>query len=308
MITQNEFKCNPCNYETDRLANLIRHKKSKKHIEKSNEVLKVSQMYPKSIPKIEKKGDFICEFCEESFTKSCNLARHRKNCKNKDDLIKNMELLKRENEALKIQLQETKDDKKSFKTIAESNAEANRISSSALAFAMKHYKNAPAIETFSNFAMLLEGNPDHSIAEVAIHHYKKKDLFKFIGDLLVREYKKDNPQDQSMWNTDVTRQAYMICEAGDDEDVAWYTDKGGVKTAKYTVLPILEHIKTDIERYMEDSKKLLLEDTTNTVLKDMIAAQSVIVEIDNGELCKNVIKYLATFFYLDKKPIKLLTQ
>jgi hypothetical protein len=338
MTNKNEFKCDPCNYETGRLLNFNRHKNSKKHIEKikqqtnnSNDTVSTPQTHiknvkeaPEEIPKHKQiviSRQYLCNYCKNEFSNSSSLARHVKACykkeidsKEKDKEItiikKENSILKREIKLLKEQLQESKEDKSSFKTIAENTAEATKeatkLSSSALAFVTKHYKNAPAIKTFTNFELLLENDPDFSIAEVAIHHFKKKDLQKFIGDLLIREYKMEDPKDQSMWNTDPTRGAYIVCESVDGDSVEWYTDKGGIKISKYTVSPILEHIKEDIERYMEDSKKLLLEDTTNTVLKDMIAAQSVIFEIDNGELNKQIIKYIASYFHLDKKVIKLL--
>ena len=42
-------------------------------------------------------------------------------------------------------------------------------------------------------------------------------------------------------------------------------------------------------------------DDSGDVLNNMIIAKSIINEIDNGELNKEIIKYIASYFHLDKK-------
>jgi hypothetical protein len=297
-----KYKCDPCNYETNRLNDMNKHKLTQKHIDKSNEQKELSQNYPNLTQKLNKKSTFICEFCSSEFANMPGLSRHRKACSNKTNLIKENNSLKKEIKNLKKQLSETKEDKACFKNMAENAIEATKSSMSALAFVTKHYANAPAIEYFTNFQLLLENNEDYSVAEVAISYKKKKELPIFIGNVLIKEYKKDNPANQSMWNTDPSRSSYMVMESV-DETLQWFTDKGGVKASKYAVMPILNHMKTDLNRYVIDSQKLFAEENVDTVelLNNMIAAQTIVNEIDNGDLNKEIIKYVSNYFHLDRK-------
>jgi hypothetical protein len=157
--------------------------------------------------------------------------------------------------------------------------------------------------------MLLEGNEDYTIAEVVIHKFEKKELVSFIGDVLIKKYKTENPEDQSMWSSDVARLAYMIRELTADNEPSWYTDKGGVKTAKYTVKPILLHIKEDLTRIINESREALInteyDDLTSSksdeLRKNILIGSEILKVIAKGELSKEVIKYIASHFSLDRK-------
>ena len=49
-----------------------------------------------------------------------------------------------------------------------------------------------------------------------IHYYKKNKLDKHIGDFIVIQYKKKNPELQSIWSSDVDRLNYFIRELMND--------------------------------------------------------------------------------------------
>jgi len=48
-----------------------------------------------------------------------------------------------------------------------------------------------------------------------IEMYKRNKLEKYIGDILVSHYKKENKLDQSLWATDTTRCTYLIKSTDD---------------------------------------------------------------------------------------------
>src|SRR5690606_18490816 len=98
-------------------------------------------------------------------------------------------------------------------------------------------------------------------------------------DKLVVEYKKENPNDQSIWNSDISRSAYIIRECINKES-EWSTDKGGHKTSTYVIKPILDYLKTHIKEYITEVNKEL-QNGDSTLLNDMLTAQCIINDIDN---------------------------
>jgi hypothetical protein len=332
-----KYICNPCNYETNDFSNYSKHKSTRKHkfkcISANNISIESKQSQPiininqpiistnQNNKTIELDGKLSCPNCRKLFSYKQSLSRHKKTCKENVPTIKD---LQNEVEKLKTQLLisslqaeiKNKDTKielltknnATLATVAENNSETSKTSCSALSFILKNYKSAPCIKPFDKFELLLEGNDDYSVAEVVIHKYKRKELQSYIGDILIKQYKKENPGDQSMWTTDAARLAWMIRELTADDEEEWYTDKGGVKTSKYTTKPILEHIKEDLLRYINEAKELLLDeelsqDKQTELRHNTIDGFNVLQIIANNELGKSIIKYISTFFHLDRKPI-----
>jgi hypothetical protein len=312
-IEMYKYICDPCNFFTNHKTDMTRHKYSRKHTDKERDIkhtkktkqTNVSEVCPETVPPVNKK--YICQYCTTSFTMPCNLARHHKKCKDKDQLVTKIKELEAKIEDMTIQLDETKQDKNTFKMIAVNTSEATKTSTNALSYVVRNYKNAPAIETFSNFSMLLEYDPKETVAKIAICQYRKKELTQYIGNILIKYYKKSNPDLQSLWNTDASRSSYIVREINIDKEVEWFTDKGGKKCSKYAVAPILEHIKEDCKNYIKDGRQLLIDGIGEDILNKMIASQNIINDIQNGELDKEIIKYIANYFHLDKKNMKQIT-
>jgi hypothetical protein len=340
-----KFICKPCNYETDDQSNLNRHNKSKKHLDKSNKmatnILKINLGQPivnlgqpkkEEISQTTKKK---CDGCGDLFSCKQSLSRHRKICKEiitsdsekeKDKQIAELkaqvqlEKQRKQTEILQLKLKFSEDkiklleknnssltiNNKTLSTVAENNS---KTSCSAMNFVMKNFKNAPCIQKFDQYQLLLEGNEDYTIAEVVLNKYEKKELISFIGDVLIKKYKTENPHDRSMWSSDITRLAYMIRELTADNEPGWFHDKGGVKIANYTVKPIIVHIKDDLKRYIKESTQTLTnteyDDLNNTdsdeLRKKILMATEILQLIAKSEFSKDVIKYISGHFFLDRK-------
>jgi hypothetical protein len=318
------YNCEFCNYSVDRKNDMSKHNITNKHIKMRDSQLRENSNHvapPKSplksppvmnavLPQIK---TLNCKYCGTEFSWKQNLSRHHKTCGAKDtdkDTLANKFILlekkvEKQAEIVEKQAEIIQGYTNSFRTIAENSTEANKASSNALSFVITNLKNAPSIEKFANFGLLMEGNTKYTMAEIAIHYYKKAELPKFIGDKLIKHYKKDNPKNQSMWNTDSNRAAYIIKELSDDES-EWRTDKGGIVTSKYTVAPIFDHINNDLKRFIKESRKLLIENASDDILTNMIHAQSIIMEMESGTLNNKIIKYISNYFHLDKKHVKKL--
>ena len=108
---------------------------------------------------------------------------------------------------------------------------------SAMSFALKHYENAPLIgllksEKFEKMteSLMKDMKTEKSIEEIIIFHHKQDTLNVLMGDLLIKEYKKDNPKKQSVFSSDVARLNFIIKDViGENKKSQWITDKKGVK-------------------------------------------------------------------------------
>jgi hypothetical protein len=81
-----------------------------------------------------------------------------------------------------------------------------------------------------------------------LYHFENDTLDKFIGDIIIKQYIKEDPKVQSVWNTDVSRLAYLVRELINNKK-EWSIDKGGNKVTEYIIKPILDFIKIEIEKY-----------------------------------------------------------
>jgi hypothetical protein len=334
-----KYNCSDCIYETDDQSNYNKHLKSKKHIALCNKAarsqLNIILSSPSCNPtvtikkEINQQQKYVCADCSLSFAYRQGLSRHRKTCSklvvpdnDKDKRIAELEALvqlekqKKQTEILQLKLKYSENENKLLKknnntlsTVAENNS---MTSCSAMNFVMKNYKNAPCIQKFDEYQLLLEGNEEYSIAEVVINKYEKKEFVQFIGDILIKKYKTENPEDRSMWSSDTARLAYMIRELSVDNVPAWFHDKGGVKTANYTVKPILAHIKDDLKRLVKENTQALgkvdFDDLNNSecdeLRKNILVATEILQLIAKSDFTQSVIKYIAGHFYLDRKPLQ----
>ena len=144
-----KYYCKMCKYETDRLFNFNKHKKSKKHINNVTTftIPKNGDSYPNFGTKYPKNGEKIakkvvecieCEFCNKPISYKKHVKRHYKTCiKYKEHLIKQeknsvIDELKNELQQKEEELEELKDIEKEFmdfmKKVSTAKIEANNNS------------------------------------------------------------------------------------------------------------------------------------------------------------------------------------
>ena len=321
LVIRMKYVCDTCNYQTLDAFNFERHKRSSKHRENDMKLLK---------------NEITCPNCDRSFSTVSNLSRHKKSCnkefiqilrsnyesqlreiklnfeKNILELQTEIIILKKNNEKLEesndnlnkiINILTTENDY--HKDLVNNAGSIVKTSVNALSYVVKNFNEAPVIQLFSNFE-LLNTEEKYTVQEVVIFYHKNNNVGKFFGDIIVEIYKKDNPEEQSFWNTDTSRFAYIVREIINDK-AQWAIDKGGVKVNEYIVQPILEYIKKRMNEYIKVLAKRL-EDPNADILKiqeNLNDANAVIVDIDNKVVASEIFKYMTPFFYLNKlKAIK----
>lgn len=307
------YECKKCKFETRDKGNFRRHLDTKKHKKKASVVEKKKVILPSIKP-------FKCMQCSRTFSQSFRLTKHEEVCvnsklgqviKEKDRLIeritnqKDLEIamlkhdLKHAKQILEVKDESTKQtidilgsENKFHKKLVEDANKVVKSSMGALKYAMLNYPDAPPLIEYSNMDAL-QFEKGYSLAEIMIYHDENNTLANKIGDVILEEYKKRDPKEQSFWNTDNARLGYIIVE-DDGSGSKWGVDKGGVKVQNMLINPILAHVRAKLNCYSFDNAKLMGTNLhRHEFYSDKICrSNNVIKKIDTGNVCKKVINYI----------------
>ena len=288
---------------------------------------------------------YICDYCEQNFTQSCHLSRHSKICREKNlklieletefekyKQVNEFEKYKKEMESeiilLKEKLRSVEDHNKTLKNenkfqkqIIESAGGMIKKSMNTMSYLLLNYNNAPQLQSLVDYSNLQKNN-DLLIKDL-IHYHRKGNLEKYIGDFIIKQYKKDDPKLQSLWSSDVERLNYFIRELiNNNKDsnntfnasatkiiktkINWVIDKQGIKVRKSIIDPLLDYIYGIGLRYLHEKNKQISEleiEESNNVLSDMYEIGTINCGIKNKSLACNINKYIAPHFYLNKEIV-----
>jgi hypothetical protein len=328
------YKCNICNYSTKDKSNLNKHYKTKTHKKnilifnsKDSTSSDDSQTTPIRLPKksnkvdnLNKKSIYECDYCKYKFTRRNNLGRHLQTCvkkKEKDgenELKKQLELKDKEMEIKNKEIEHYKEEMDHYKTEIEYyrniiNAAGNLIqkSMSSFSFINTNFEDAPKIEQLKESEIKLINESKSDFVDLILYHHNHKTLNKFIGDYIIKVYKKTKPEEQSIWNTDSSRLTYIIKDLIDKKSSKWKIDKKGVKTKKFLINPVLDYIKNLLDKNKISLLKKIKKSETSEY--DRIFDRVKIItdinkEIKDNILSNEIIKYISPHFYFDKDSIK----
>jgi hypothetical protein len=273
-ISNKQYKCNICEYNTYHKTSYYRHINKCKNKNLSDVELKMKLEYinkeKNMLRKLDKEKDIII--------------------KEKTNLL-NTFMLNANNIINKAQ--------DNTKITAQA---IHSISKSALKYANEKFKKTPLLVPIENFNI---NNLDFNnkkdkkqLVDTLIYNAKQKSLDKLLGDHIIKCYKKDNPEDQVFHTTDCSRLNYIVRELIENA-LTWSIDKNGLKICKDIVKPL---IKKCIDALMEHQKILLQEMNNGNYLKqkDVELIIDIIMSIDSGSLEQDINKYIAPYFNLSK--------
>lgn len=295
------FKCILCKYGTDDKSNYNKHVKSKGHVDK----VKQDQLTIK----------YPCEYCNRIFNKKCNLTRHTLTCQSKgtnvEELKKHYEHiieirdieLKHAHQKIDELQNDKKDDIKPNITYINGDIHLTSVKN----YVQHHYPDAPPLIGLGDYSVITydeeTNKSDDDFISTLVYNYNHKYLSEFLGQFLIKHYKMEDPSRQSVWNSDISRLTYVVKELLANKKTVWNQDCKGVKTKEYIVTPLLDYIKSYIDKFWVDSldnhKKLKgtafaeSQNIYNTLYK-------IKIDIETDVLGNDIIKYIAPYFRTDK--------
>ncbi|AYV79765.1 MAG: hypothetical protein Faunusvirus47_6 [Faunusvirus sp.] len=148
-----------------------------------------------------------------------------------------------------------------------------------------------------------EYNSEDDVATMAKRD-TAKGTSKYLADIIVKEYVKDKPNDQSMWNTDKNRNHYVVKSTVLNSE-KWIEDN----EAKYIIATIVKPLLLYMIRIVQDARIIIstrnLSTKDSKVLQDGNDALNVLIclEIylrDSENTSRYVAKHLSPSFTLHK--------
>ena len=374
------YKCTGCDYVTRDKSNFSKHILSNKHKEKEQEIVKINlEEHQRNISKNQNKR-YKCPYCKINYATSGSLARHKRTCETKEDVLNNLQIeidnLKNEISNLKkshrkdiklylTQIEKLEKENEWLKSTVTGAGSIIKSSMSTANYIISTFKDAPALSPVKDYSKLTyarnsteDDNSDEEMSysekmresfvdhdssnsninsdddlsekdygevgdrfhdedydkekfiEEITYQYYNKSLSNYLGDIIVKHYKKKDPEKQSIWNSDSTRLTYIVRELFTDDKIDWLVDKKGIKTTNYIITPFLKHIHELAKWYMELKTDFDRKSATTKELQarfsNLKACAEIQIEIEKKILSTEILKYIAPFFYYMKKDDKLL--
>jgi hypothetical protein len=94
---------------------------------------------------------------------------------------------------------------------------------------------------------------DYGVALGVITLHKDGELNRYLGKLLLKNYKKSDPKQQSLWNSDTGRLSYVVRTLAGDKPT-WIADKKAIQL-KDNINPLLFHLDKEVCTFLSKKKK-----------------------------------------------------
>jgi len=264
-----------------------------------------------------------CDLCGLQFSHKSSMYRHKNNFCNKkkdiDDIKKELEDTKielvntklelsdvtKELNQLKAKLMQTMETEiKYLHETHKNSAHTLDKSMDALTFLMTHRKNAPELKklTHKNAQELLTN--EAKLYTHLLYHNDENTLDQYIGEIILAHIKKENPDDQSVWNSDVSRLTYLIREIV-DESLTWLRDPNGAMFDQKIIVPIINVIRSYLDKCLYSKNPDNVELNTTTDDDSESDNDSVNSETEHEKMRRNG-RILGTIATLKSKKYKKL--
>lgn len=157
-----------------------------------------------------------------------------------------------------------------------------------------------------------KGREKEKFVEKLLYKHRENILVDYLSRIIVRHYKKKDPSQQSIFNSDTTRLTYIVRELFSNKKIDWRVDKKGIKTTNYVIKPLLKHIDELIREYIDqkttiDRKTVTTEQLINN-FDNLKSGNEILHSIEKNELSENVLKKISPHFYFIKNDSGLLEE
>jgi hypothetical protein len=261
--------------------------------------------------------NYKCDKCDKIFSYRSGLSRHKKDC---NKISTDNDHLK--TEKLELEVKILKDTLENYQSVISkyekmngqllkyvsqnkpSNTTNNTYNISVKNYIQQNYSDAPALEGIQDYSKLMF--EDNEFMETLAYNFNNNTLHKYLGDFIVGYYAKEDPSQQSLWNSDVSRLTYIIKELLVNNESNWNHDFKGVKVKSYVINPLLRYIKKSINEYWIthiDHVKSGDFESIKRIQEIYISIHKIKQIIDNGILADDIVRYIAPKFYMDKRDL-----
>lgn len=314
-----KYICEDCDYTTTRLYDLERHNKSIKHISiqkkcdnKSASAYKNEQNNANINDK-----EYCCKYCDKKFTSKTSMYRHIRTVCGTTMNNTQSEIIELRQQVNKLvdTLKTTADTANKNADTANKNADTANIATkahkktiSAMHYATKNFTKAPNIKLLEKDVAIglltYTETEKRSVGDWLVFYHEKNTIHEFIGNMIIKAYKKEDPAEQTFWATDTSRLSFIVMqlfeESGDSE---WVSDKSGSKIKKLIIDPLLKQIKIKLLDYKKTCAEQISGNHNKLIeyIKKDTHIDEIIYNINEKILEKDILKYIAPCFGINLK-------
>lgn len=318
-----EYNCEICAFNTTRRTDYYIHLNSNKHFDKiynSNRVCyyckniyATDATYRRHIKDVHhtdkekiKKGKLKKKKDKDIINDKIKSKKDKRIYTNDENYIINRELF---NEYRKLVEQQAKQNELLTNELKEKNEQIrvmNTVTMTAINYAKMFYTNAKQLE-YKEIKLLngsKDDDNDYKLEKQIINYHKDKILDKHLGELIIKQYKTDKEEEQSLWNTDISRLTFIIRECikkGKKPEIDWITDKKGLKITDKIIKPLTNHVKDIIVKYQFSFTDYRNIDNAKLCMEYLAASKELTHDIETGKLGKDILKYVASNMHLERK-------
>lgn len=212
-----KYNCPYCDYATEDRRNWYYHKNGKKHKQLESEHKNKEINENKNDINVKKNHEI--ELLKEKLKASENekklIKEQLENTKGqleetKKQYEKQIEAVNKQVELVNKHVETLEQQNQFQKQLINSAGGMIKKSMNTLSYLLLNYKNAPHICQLNDYSIISKDTGD--LIKSLVHYHNKNKLNKYIGDFIIKQYKKEEPESQSMWSTDTDRLNYFICE------------------------------------------------------------------------------------------------
>jgi hypothetical protein len=327
------YECNLCNYLHENKRNYIQHCKTQNHIlkeEKYNLCCLCNRNYKnilsyKKHKKTFHQNDDITNnkiLYKKNINKQIlNKLQVQNNDLNKT-IINELEIVKEKLDNNLVIVSDKLDDnkknlEKELQIIKDNVEESKKIvnkaitkASSLIKYLMEHHSTNPPLKKITresintlriDYKCEIDKN-DYKLQYKLIEQYKKNIFIKNISNTILNLVNYRNPNKQSIYNTDIARNNYVI-----KTEKKWNEDKAGIKFTEYVIKPFLIFIREIITEFRENNiEKIKTNNFTREQHEEHIELYSSTLSLEaalqSDNLIKGIIKELAPYLrYLEQE-------
>lgn len=308
-----KFTCPKLNIKKD--ENIIDH--TKIEVEKVTLQLKLSNEIEKNV----KLEQLIKELKEDAEQKVLKIKEESENAireikKESEQKVKDLKKSVKELKATLTKERASKDLLTNNVLSQAGSVVKQSLNLNAIAYANKHYGDAPVLEKLEDTSILDEDdddddNDDLDAAEVYVLKYRNDTLIQHLASKVEKLYKKQDSKKQSLWAVDVSRTNY-ITRSKVNNKPEWVKDDKGNRVEQSVIMPLMKKLYKIINTHYLYVHKIYL---TKSLTYDFPCPASEYVEsvvslmddINKKRIGKQVIKEMSPSFRLpnrEDKPVK----
>ena len=279
------YNCKKCDYKTSHKGHYDKHIASWRH------------------------NNIKCKACGNVYSINTSMSKHNSICsakllKEKDSIIKDKDNIIKEKDVLlekKDVLLEAKN-----KTIKVRKVIATQTTI-ALEYLRKYLPNAPTITEMDTSALKYDESKENAQFVMYANKFKNKELHIYVGDLIINQYVKANPNDQSIWNVTKNQNKFIVHRVINQYKKSWERDDNLVAINKNIIDPAIKTMKDGLDLMIKSLLDQCSGNKPKAYMGDFGSCYDEMINIDNyvknSIFKKDIIGHIKNSFLFNQETI-----